>query len=214
MRLLPKIDSFSVSQSILRIHRDDVEHIEDLLRAGGLTLTYKDDTYEYDTLDELIQRRGTTPKDFEIQANSGGKFGNNLTVYFYRDRIRVYALYPENLGVIPSQITDVLRSLGSRGSWIFNPGLWSFVFLLGWAPSWLGYKFAVSGLDSSEQLRHLGFAGVVFGYAIQWGYCGIHLTRKHEGGFFKRNADKIWLLLIGTVIGSVVTHLFTVLGHK
>ena len=36
---------------------------------------------------------------------------------------------------------------------------------------------------------------------------GVRLTRRHEGGFFRRNADNIMLLLGGAVVGAIATKL-------
>ena len=43
---------------------------------------------------------------------------------------------------------------------------------------------------------------------------GTRLTRKHEGGFFKRNAERIIFLLLGTAVTTAVGFLLKLLGLK
>jgi hypothetical protein len=42
---------------------------------------------------------------------------------------------------------------------------------------------------------------------------GLRLTRSHEGGFWKRNAEKIALTLVGAAIGAVMTWLSKAFGR-
>ncbi len=55
-----------------------------------------------------------------------------------------------------------------------------------------------------------------------WAFSGLYrlgayqvvLKRKHEGGFWKRNVDKIVLLIMGAIIGIVVKYVVELIVGK
>jgi hypothetical protein len=197
----------------IQLYRDDIEWILLVLQENQFDVKIKDKMFEYDSLDELIEKCGVTPNYFEIDAefkSNGGRA--SLNVSFERKQVRLYSGYEQKESIIAlKRIGDVLDSKFSRPYKILNPWIWYWFISpviviypsnynrIPQMPLWLNtlsILFVVTFISSAlyRRFKHQ-----------------IILKRKHEGGFLKRHADTIWLLIIGTAIGIFLKFIFDVI---
>lgn len=83
--------------------------------------------------------------------------------------------------------------------------LWYGLFLLGFNAEL--YAFVPPHLKFPWWAHFAAIALMVFwpaAYAYSRTLTTLRLTRRHEGGFWRRNADKIILLVIGAAVGAVI----------
>ena len=209
MKKIPDLTYSSIEYRGIKLYRDDIELILSILNENGFNVQIKDKTFEYESLDELIEKCGIIPSYFEI---SGEKEINHHTasvnLYFKRKEFRLYARADKESKLVSGTLRDVFEPKSTRLYKVLNPFIWYITIVLAaifypanfftirQAPFWVHSIFALcsalfifSGLY--RQFRHQ-----------------VILKRKHEGGFWKRNADKIWLLVIGTIFGIILKFIF------
>ncbi|MBA3445914.1 MAG: hypothetical protein H0T58_13830 [Gemmatimonadales bacterium] len=195
----------------VRLHLDDVEEIIDRFRQAELSVVISDGTYEYDTIEELRESRGTHLGHFSVQrlkSIAGGAGGiASIFVGFHGPRADLMCLHPENLGELPAEIGALLsrRSVGYSTSGTF------FLILT------VTYLAGVVIFRSSPEVRTALLGAAVGAFLVflvitlRRSRSGALLQRKHEGGFWKRNRDAVILLCIGALMGAVLTYLVNLL---
>lgn len=179
--------------------------IERLIRVGtdrGLSVTISDSTDEYENLDDLIENRGKRVKNLSLAFAGESKY-NAINLEIGESKISLRA--PKDDKLLPAwhEMKSLIENRAPVQARYMKPTLWFFVEMgmLGvlsqsnWPPSGSLIRIAmllfpfVMGFYSAYYIRISG---------------GVYLQRQHEvEGFWDRNADKIYLLVIGAVLGAV-----------
>ena len=189
----------------VRVLRDDLEQITEILREAGLTAEYSDATYKYDSLEEVQTKRGWHPGALALDARLPGSSLHKVSVTFSGARASLYCFLPEALGAVPHRIKELLRARASSLVFILNPAIWVALFPIGWFLKASGWSVERNGKDAWALAALLAAVLVLLASAVRYGYAGVWLRRRHEGNFLRRNADQFWLLIAGAVLGALVT---------
>jgi hypothetical protein len=212
---MKKLDPpFSNHESIkgLRLTRDDVEFILELFRRDVGSPKLSDEHFEYDSLDEFIERKGTRPSLLEIEARSeedrfrsfSAKFEGN-SVFLHGDSNTPF-----------HEAKDYFCSKRPWGYSVLSPWIWGFTAMM-----FLNVLNALVQLAEKKQQPIPEWSVYLFGISLmlfligllyrKFGL-GLRLARGHEGGFWKRNAEKIVLMLLGSGITALITLFFKLIG--
>jgi hypothetical protein len=194
--------------STVAVYRDDLEEILSILTESCKQVIIEDNEYRFSSLDELMEKRGPNPRQLSINTRepfvifnvrikphyttlgtSGD--GDNLAPYHY--------------------VKQILESKKRKGLEFMFSGFPSLVLVVGIMIAWVVLNKKYPGTGFGFWLRFsLGclimisttVAQVYYNYGA---FSLISLKRKHElETFWNRNKDKIWLLIIGTLIGLLV----------
>ena len=199
MKPLPRSASISGFYRGVRIYRDDLERIIGLLRDTNLTIKITDDSFEYETLEDLQRTRGNTPRVLRIDAQrSSGLGAMSLSM---SDRMWHLYSYAEQSYEPAREIEAILKARQSSLEvipigWIVGIGIviTTLTGQLKDLPVWLVLTLGVIGTVM------LLFAGGLWLYSHF--RTGVVLGYRHEAGFFARNCDNIFLLMIGATVGA------------
>jgi hypothetical protein len=200
----------------VKLYRDDIDLILSLFHENEYTTYISDKEFEFESLNELIDKRGIAPTYFYIKGKD--KEHESVSISFEKNRLTInsYSDVKKVSTIIFSQIRDIIESRMSKIYKILNPGLYIsilvaiFLFLIALATlskeraislsSWLPLLFAVPIL-----------ATIIGGVYRDNIHRVVILKRKHEGGFWKQNADKIWLLILGGLIGVFIKFILEII---
>lgn len=196
----------------VRLFRDDIEYVIQLMKEHSLEVTIGDSSYNYDSLDDLIQTRGTRPKELICSATGDRKEAVSIELSVdQRGRASLTEYSETGQHLLWYQLRDFLTKSVPWRYRFASPAFWGIAaFSLAYmdlqlltkpiphAPRWLHPLVLLITLIWPLTLldRQLNF--------------GLNLRRQHEGGFWRRNADKIALLIIGALIGAIATLLVQV----
>lgn len=204
MKLVKTSESFHETFPFVRVHLDDIEQLSEVIRTAGFTVHYSDELYEYDSVEELASKRGIHPRVLHLTATGPNMPVDRLSISFKGGTAVLHALWPDNIGELRYKLPQILKARVSRLGRVFNYQFWLFAFVAS--------VVLTTIWQQTPSIRSLvpviltgGLAAV--SYALNRGLTGVWLKRRHEGGFFTRNSDKLWLLFIGGVIGAVFGYL-------
>ncbi len=200
-----KDESLREDISPVRLLRDDLERILDTLREAQLEVTLSDSTHVFDSLEDVISGRGQRPRRLKIK---GGRGYDSVSIDIRGPQATLSA-YGDLLG-LGHQLKSILQASIPLRARFLNPWIMFFAiqalfvfdefFLLFHRGSQtltfsrlfiLPALFLVGLLLAAITDRHLNY--------------GVLLKRRHVGGFWKRNADQLFLLILGTILGAIVT---------
>ena len=211
--------SKSIYYSPIHLYKDDIENIIDILKEISKDIHISDDEYAYDSIEEIINKRGLNPRKINIGCHSPYidlGINNKDTVgatYLYcsnQDKESLYAL---------DRILEILRKRRKFLSRIFNPTCGIFYlglfFYLFWFTKARISDFIIQNNWTFTLLTFL----ILLLLALPFGFrflpvSSILLLRPHEQhNFFIRQKDDLIKILIsaiaGAVIGAIITKLFT-----
>lgn len=205
MKAIPGPRSFSSFFLGVRIYRDDLERILELLRNADLSIIMSDDSFEYESLEDLQKAKGNTPRALKIEGrNSRGLGGLSLTL---SKRAWYLESYFEQNYAVAREIEDLLKARRTRLADLpYNAIIAISIIISGIG---VGITFTVSvpvGLTVSV-LSLLIATPAVAARCYSYFRHGIVLNYRHEASFFSRNRDKILLLLCGAIFGAIMTGL-------
>ncbi|OIQ96978.1 hypothetical protein GALL_210450 [mine drainage metagenome] len=189
----------------LRLYRPDIEEIIHIAEGGELIVKLSDDSYDFESLDDLIENRGKRIKKLNINLVPKDSAYEYVTIDVDTDGITITATKNEKLALIWHEIKEVI---GNKQPWyarFMRPFSWGAggILLLVLAPKREQIQVG------SEWTLHL-WVGLMLLCFLMYGLSGlylfkskgIYLQREHEiEGFWGRYGEKIVLLVIGTVLG-------------
>ncbi len=198
------------------LFRDDVEAILDLMETRGLSVLLSDSDYEYDSLDELIKNRGLRPREIKITGTGGEKGYRRIQVSV--DQNKVFLTADNEFESVWYALKEMLRG---RIPWLYkwtNPFWWFmsiFCFLSVVAlltekasggtnyirvPVWIPIILAILIIVWLTSLLYRNQVRLPL------------LRRRDEGGFWRRNAERIALMAIGTSLGLLLQVIYRLLS--
>ena len=208
---MKKIQKFSFSErlSYAPLHLDDLERIVDAIKEKLPQVLFKDEEYEYESLDEMKEKLGLRVKQIAIVGSIRDPLTRevNLSIEGRRIWLRADAEYE----LLWHQIAAIVKG---RVPWHFKlvaPWIW------GWLLSMLVIQYA-SFIDKQTKVfappvwLHVMVivSALLFAFSI-WQIAinrGVFLDRRHTvKGFISRNFDRLLMLGIGgllTLLGKFV----------
>lgn len=189
----------------VRVLRDDLEQITEILNEAGLMVEYSDVTYRYDSLEEVQTKRGWHPGALALDARLRDSSVYRVSVTFSGAKASLYCFLPEPLGAVPHRLKNLLHARSSSLVFVLDPAIWVALFPIGWFLKASGWSFERNGRDAWSFAALFAAAVVLIASAVRFGYAGVWLRRRHEGNFLRRNADQFWLVIAGAVLGALAT---------
>lgn len=185
----------------VRLFRDDIEELIDLLKARSLEVTLSDPTYQYETLQEVIDARGIKPRELSCE----GKMADNgphrsVTISINRSFASI-SCWGETMTPIAFEVKDFLKQRIPWDYFVLNPVSW---WLLGCV-----FLVPLVGLLRTDVTKQVEFVigllvlVAIFGFH-RWMNFGLVLRRHHEGGFLRRNGEAIALAAISALVGAII----------
>lgn len=195
----------------VRLYLDDIQGIIDTLTEANLTVSLSDSSHTFDSLDDVATARGERPRHLLVEGRLKGSGSVKLS---FDDRVWLHGnVWLSTYGGaemlrLGYQVREMLHRCIPRRAVVMRPTVFlqTFLFVLNVA--------AILLLGSALQVPVARPALNVAGFAliaalIAWLASiadrrlnlGIFLKRRHEGGFLKRNADQLLLLLVGAILG-------------
>jgi hypothetical protein len=208
MKKIPDSSSQSKFYEGIRLYRDDIELILSIISENEYAIQISDKEFQFDSLDELIDKRGIAPTYFEIAGSRKEGGYESVTISFdKRIHIHSHSHDQKTSKIVFARIRDICESRMSKIYKILNPWLYYFpaVILI-----WPAIAVLVKVKETTLGEAWLLVLATVF--LTAWILSGLYryirrqviLRRRHEGGFWKQNSDKIWLLILGAVIGIFI----------
>lgn len=161
----------------------------------------------------MIEKRGVTPIYFEIngEMKSDGIYRLSVDLCFKKKEIELHSHGGKESKVVFGELRDIFESKSTRLYKVLNPWIWYWLT----APAFIIYPSNYNRIPQLplwlNALAILLFVTFILSALYRRFRHQVILRRKHEGGFFKRNADKIWLLIAGTVFGIILKLIFDVI---
>ncbi len=195
----------------IKLYRDDIDLILSIFHENEYTVQITDKEFQFDSLEELIDKRGIAPSYFEIYGRQTENNNESLRVSFDKEKIHihVYLDVQKTSKIIFAQIRDICESRMSKIYKILNPWLYfsalilSVLFLSLWGNK--GTEKSLSEYNTWVIILLTVFpAAMILSFLYRTDRRQVILRRKHEGGFWKQNSNKIWLLILGALIGIFI----------
>ncbi len=203
MRRLPESKRLYVAVKEARVFRDDLEDIVSLFSEAGLQVQVSAGNYAFDSLEEMHKHTGARPKEVTIKGVDPA------------DRWSALEVEVEDGHIILSGSTELASGLAFRvrdqvQRLAFEPPLGRFLFwwIFGVALLLIDWLVPDGTSNWHRALTLSPVAAYAIGFAtfpVRRVFCGVHLTRRHETGFWNRNKDALILLVLGAVIGGIIS---------
>ena len=194
------------------LFRDDLEEIIKILTDKCERVTIEDNEYKYNSLDELFEKRGPTPRRLSI---TGFEPFVGLNIKIKRAQTTLES-FGDGDHLAPFYFIHAL--LEKRRRFIHLIAITSPLFLLMFAHLLFSIRY---GQQLSKVLSFTIFMTLLASiYTLLFvhrtgAFSVISLKKQYEqDSFWTRNKDTIWVALIGALVGGLVTWLVTYLASK
>lgn len=210
MKRIDESDYLFVHLPRVRLYRHDVESIFDIIKNANLSLTIGDSAFTYDSLDELKTEKGSKITQLEIKGSQTGDYAVGGITLKLSNRKEAYLSMHGRTPVLETCWYRLRDLMAARRRWyqnLLNPWTaWLFVIAAGILGAILNATTSLR-LDVANLISY-GFAFTFWLCTFYWtrNYSVVLLDRHHEHEtFWKRNGDKVILLVAGALIGAVAT---------
>ena len=203
----------------VRLYLDDLENIVQMLKGRGFEVKLSDNDYEFDSLEEIKEYRGTKTNVLNINGKKNGSWPN-ISICFSKRDISLFRHGGEdqNILLIWHEIKDFLNGKLYWHQRVLDLKIWGFILLL--SPSFILYPMMFgASVSLVKQLIWVLSPCILVPLLISflWSqfFPGLYVDRRFRVlNFWQRNSDKIILLLLGTVFGVFVKWLFDFLFKR
>ncbi|MGD9639581.1 MAG: hypothetical protein AB7U85_11110 [Alphaproteobacteria bacterium] len=191
----------------VNLFKDDLVKIIELLSEVCEIVEISDDEYEYESLEELQQTKGLTPKKISISGRNP-----NVSIDLKQRGSWLYRISSDQQSIYAYKgIEDIFVKKRNIIGRLFNRTVGVIFFIF----------FAVTSKEIiinwfPDLVQRIMFVVLLMGVPIisfcnEWGFFSyITLKKSHEEfNFFERNKDDIIKIIIGAVIGALITWALT-----
>ena len=205
----------------VKLYRDDLDQLLADLSGQFGAVKIADSEFEYDTLDELGQKRGSKIKELLVQASSWEETSSFLAISFNRQvyGTHIYGRGPKTELNFP-KVREFLISHRNMVPHYLKWFAWAVLTLVALFIlanyNWTTTTHWVSG---SFRLLTVALVGLLFGFAIniffQHGrFNAISLNLRHKSpSFWSRNKDKIMIAFISAIAGGFAMWVFSLIKN-
>ena len=209
MRLLPTNTYRRWSFEGVRLHLDDLERIAAHIEAAGLTVRWADAEFEYTGPAEVLEKRGERPRLLEISGTRDTD-GASIDVEISGQHALLKTDSAKDLSALCGEITRTLSARDNKVLQVMHPAAFFVLAGVTWFLAASGWQITLrNGRDVSQLIPAIFVGLAIVASASRAVFGGLVLRRRHVGGFVRRNADKIGLLVIGAVLGAIISELST-----
>jgi hypothetical protein len=182
------------------LYRDDFTELLDLLNSYVFSVTLSDEEYEYENLDELQNKRGEVIRHVQVTGH-GSESTLILEIPSTARGARLEVIHSDEAFL---NIQDFVKK-HRRIALAYLLATLSVFATINLIATMLFTKRLRWSLPSAALL----LISVILLRGWYGGlYSRIYLTNRHQvKSFWARNKDKIWLLLIGAIIGAIVSNI-------
>lgn len=190
---------------------DDIEEIIQQIKSVTSDIGISDKSYEFDSIEELIQNSGSKIKELKLR----GRYGISVNIAKHSIYLFVSGYDEKYIGVF-----YILREfLKSKVGWLrrfLRPMRWLFIVWF----SLIGVPIISTIIKHKPELKVIDqIYTIIFGlmllfYVISllltWKGSTIYLERRHKvSKFWERNRDTIIVGIITAIIGGIVVGIIT-----
>jgi hypothetical protein len=200
MKTLPASTSLFERVEPVRVFLDDLEEIVGMLSSMSLDVAIIVGQIQFDSLSELREQQGASVGQLMLRGRHRETDWIEIKLDFSHRALQFSSGDTRQLGPQTFAILERARALRYFPFWL---KLWPW-FASAWTLSAVSWFLPKRYLPVVTSLSLLLIAGVSTALWLRTGATWIRLRRRHEGGFWKRNSDKILLLFIGTLIGTLI----------
>jgi hypothetical protein len=208
MKRVDESDFLSAHIPRVRLYRSDVESLIDIIKNAGLVPIISDTSFTYDSLDELKAEKGSDIVELEIKgADPEGSGVRGITLRLSNRNDAYLSLYGRRpiLETCWHRLREFLKSKRRWHQTLTNPWVaWVFVLLTCFPAEILRISNALHPVSS--YVFAYGLSLSYFAFTLWWDkkYPVVLLDRQHEyESYWKRNGDKIILLIAGATIATL-----------
>jgi hypothetical protein len=203
--------------SIIRgaqIFREELDYIYSRCSQKGIELKLSDDDNNYESIDELIKFKGSKPSKIDLNGKLAEVLMSSISITLKPATVIISTYGSEDLYAFGCELNDYFTKRVPNHYKLFSPTI---LWVIGWSLLLVWFNDASLRFGAMER-KYLLIGAFLF--LSFWVASVVHrrlnfkvnLIRKHEHGFLKRNSDAILLMIIGGVIGSLITYITTVLS--
>lgn len=208
----------SLKETVLyvHIHRDEIEEIVTLLSQNDRSVVIATDSHKMASLDELFALNQDTVPVLKISAKNANYDSvyidadkNGALVWCSTDHPDFSGIFYKLLNIVKLREEKVLRNFTSQTAWFLVSVVGSVVAFLVSFRRPLIWTLIAYGIYFTLFVIYAMFT---FRFRT---WCVISLKyRKETTNWWKDNRDKIILLVIGGVLGGILTALITFAARK
>jgi hypothetical protein len=186
------------------MYREDLDAVITLLTGREYRVSITDSEHEYANLDEATQQLGRRPHYLSIEGRESSGSYESVALLMSQDHLQVVHTGSDRAGSVSGDIIERARMLRSRWFTFLSPLPWAYVLMLTGTIS--GPLIAVRGPLQTTALVFTGLAlcATLGAVSFRRRFTTARLMTRHADGFWKRNSDKLWLLLAGVLLSEVV----------
>lgn len=195
----------------VKLFREDLEEIINILKENGGEISISDKKYEYDSLDELEKETGSTIRSLEIKSRRP-----HVYLSFSRGMpgIHLFASADDD-NKAEASLLKIKAFLDTKKQWLyylFNR-VTAVPFLLGfWALPHITIEKFIQIFPDRLMRACIAISLIVvplMAFVVETGMIySITLKKKHlAGGFWARNRENILMCIISATIGAVIARL-------
>lgn len=200
-----KYNNYSKSISNAKLYLDDIEDIIEKLTQKSLTVKIYDDQNIYDNITEVIELKGKNPKKLSIVGNAD--FLESISLKIEKNDIWIYSNGSETLYLYGIELNDFIRTKKNWLLSILNPNILfvSSIISLVFVILLIDFKTKTLPYNWLIWIPTALYSLLIFRTIIKYFWTNLELVRRHQYGFIKRNKDSILLMIIGAILGSILT---------
>ncbi len=205
MKRIPKKSSQSFKISPINLYLEDLEHLTEKALSNNFKISYSDDEFEFESIDEIKKYRGSKVRLLKILIGNE-KYNKSIQIVYKKGVFDISSWMPtDELKLLFIEIVDYIKSKHSVYINIMNPSYTFFPwwFVLCSTPILLLFK---QNILNVIYLSFLSILTIIILISISKKYCFSHVyfERRHSiENFWSRNIDKIILLIIGAFFGAL-----------
>jgi hypothetical protein len=202
-------DSLKAEYSMLRLYKTDLVEISETINLLSKESTWTTDKYSYDSFKEFVSNNN----EKELRQLKIRSYQPSVIIDLYRHsgELTVYSDEISHEGLY-NRLNKILFKRQLKVSFLFNGRIfWSLLLLL----LIINLLFKIPNRISELIYGVLIFIQGIGGYlSLTRNSIILMYNRDEEKNFWTRNKDQIILLLLGAILGSVLTMIVDYLKHR
>lgn len=202
-----KSTSYSSSIQGAKIFREEIDYIISRCSQKGIDVVISDDENVFDSIDELITMKGLRPNKVQLSGKLNGSLFDSINIDFSTAFISIRTFGTDDLVSFGYELNSYLvKRIPSYYNLSQHPSIGFMIWFLS--------AFCIGGAPQLKEtlifklivfITILLFIFWLITYLDKKQNHKINLIRMHEHGFIKRNSDKILMMLLSALVGSILT---------
>lgn len=214
MKRIEKSQSLNKIITPIFLFLDDLEYISEIAEKYKYKIKFSDEEFSYDNIDEVRQARGNKTDNLRIDIYEESRW-NSVDLNYKKGTLKINTWATTDAQKLIWQ--DIVDHLQSKRAIVFK-----LIELITFWPLFYLLCFLPAIIISKKALLKEWYIVLIALYIMLWLitlsvkkiFACVYLQRRHEvDSFWKRNADKIILIVIGAIIGSCSKWIFDLFSN-